>query len=175
MISPNKSREFLDKLTILYIYKLIGSPVKMLQVSTLVLKEQIMNYFTLLSLTEELYMSEMLNRYKADNEFVYYITDKGITSLCAFDDKIYDKDRKKIKEAVLNLKEEIQQNNTIHAEYMKISEDNYSVNLKIVDSEITIIDLTLNVASNKTAKMMCNRWKDNTIEIFMNIMKALEN
>lgn len=67
-------------------------------------------------------------------------------------------------------KEAIKKQLQITAQYEKINDKEYIVNCKVIENQITLIDLKLNVVSSKQAKIICDKWETNATAIYKNII-----
>jgi hypothetical protein len=76
---------------------------------------------------------------------------------------------------VTNNKDRIKKESEIFADFYKVNENEYIVNLKVVENEIVLIDLQLNVVSAKQAKLICEKWKNSSGKIYGQIMDSLIN
>lgn len=74
-----------------------------------------------------------------------------------------------IKSNITNIRKEI----SLTANYTLANNDSFTVNLKATENDITLIDLKLNVVSNKQARDLCSKWKNNSSELYTKIIKAL--
>ncbi|MBV4450514.1 DUF4364 family protein, partial [Clostridium tyrobutyricum] len=61
----------------------------------------------------------------------------------------------------------------ISSEYISKDEDNYIVDLKVTKNEITLMNIKLSVKSDKEAHELCNKWKNNTDDIYYKIVQTL--
>ena len=59
------------------------------------------------------------------------------------------------------------------ADYVKERDNEYIVDLKVIENNITLIDLKLNVISNKQAKQICERWKNEAPHLYGDILNLL--
>ena len=68
-----------------------------------------------------------------------------------------------------NIKKEI----TITSDYTIEKENNFIVNLKAMENDLILIDIKLNVASNKQARDLCTKWKNNSSDLYIKIIQLL--
>jgi hypothetical protein len=59
------------------------------------------------------------------------------------------------------------------AELFLAKKGEYIVHLKVVERDITLIDLSLTVTTEEEATSMCNNWKDKSSEIYAYLMSSL--
>ena len=61
------------------------------------------------------------------------------------------------------------------ADYFEKENNQYVVNLKLMENEDTLFSLYLDVATKKQVDLICNRWKENPEFIYQNIINILTN
>lgn len=64
---------------------------------------------------------------------------------------------------------------SINADYTMERKNNFIVNLKILENNSTLINIKLNVDSNKKAKSLCKKWKKDYLDLYYNIVELLMN
>lgn len=161
-----------DKLLLLYILNKIKLPISNNKLTEIVLENNFINYFTLQQYLSELASARFIKHIEQEEKHRIVISDKGLTVLSLFRNrispsKIYSVDSYLDKQ-MKNIKNEI----SILADYT-IQGDNYIVNLKAIENNSILIDIKLNVASNKQAKELCNKWKKNSSELYNKLFKIL--
>ncbi|AWI06948.1 DUF4364 family protein [Clostridium drakei] len=164
-----------NKLLLLFIFKKIKFPVSNNQITQIILENNFINYFTLQQYLNELLSSNFLKYTDETGTHRIVITEKGIKVLSLFEnrisqDKINAVDDYLNKE-IKNIKKEV----TITADYTLGKKDNFIVNLKAVENDSILIDIKLNVGSNKDAKDLCHKWKNNSSELYNKIIQLLIN
>ena len=104
------------------------------------------------------------------NEDSISLPEKGILALEFFETKIDEKikeDLDKIfKTEIIIKKKETQ----VVSEYFEKENNQFNVNLKLVENEETLFSLYLNVASVTQAESICNTWKTHPDKIYQGIV-----
>lgn len=163
-----------DKLLLLYLLEQIKLPISNNQITQIILENNFINYFTLQEYLSELRNSEFISYIEQDGKHRLVISDKGLTVLSLFRNRI-SKDKMDAVNSYLSKKlEKIKNEVNISADYT-IENNNYIVNLKAVENNSILIDLKLNVGSNQQAKDLCAKWKKNPSDIYIKLISLLIN
>ncbi len=161
-----------NKLLLLYIIDKSKKPFTNEGLTEFILEKNYMNYFLV-----QQYLSELLNSgfiqfvdFKGDK--VYKLLEKGKITLSYFEERI-DQDIKNeiLKEFGIDL--EYQPKKEVIGEYFKRKEHEYVVNLKLKENDINLISLYINLPNENQAKTICEKWHNNTEEIYKNILNSV--
>jgi predicted transcriptional regulator len=162
-----------NKLLLLFIFDKIKLPISNIQITQIVLENNFINYFTLHQYISELVHSKFLEYTGEESKHRLAITAKGSRVLSMFIERL-PKNKIEVIEGYLDRHlEKIKKEVTISADYTIEGDTNYIVNLKAIENNVILIDLKLNVPSNKQARDLCSRWKSNSAEIYNNILSQL--
>jgi predicted transcriptional regulator len=162
-----------NKLLLLYILERIKLPVSKNQITEIVLKNNFLNYFTLQQYISELIAAGFIEYTEVSGKNRLTVTSKGHKVLDMFLNRLSE-DKTKIvdlyiEENINTIKQQID----LTADYTIANNNSFTVNLKAVEKGITLIDLKLNVVSNKQARDICTRWKNNSSELYNEIINIL--
>lgn len=162
-----------NKLLLIYILKQIKLPISNNQLTEIVLKNNLINYFILQEYISELIAAGFINCNDMDGKHRLTVTSSGDKILTMFSNRISDA-KKEIIDSYLNsnilsIKKQI----SLTADYTIDNNNSFKVDLKAIENNITLIHLELNVVSNKQAKDLCSKWKNNSSELYTKIMKVL--
>ncbi len=170
----NNSQESAEnKLIILLVMNQFSIPLTNSQVMEFVLEKDYMNYFFLQQALGELVSSGMLEYSQSDENFFYLITEKGKNTLQYFSERLELQLRASIEKSVSLKKQMLLRELQVLADYVKERDNEYIVDLKVVENNITLIELKLNVVSNKQAKQICEKWKNEAPHLYGDILKLL--
>ena len=170
----NSSQQLAEqKLLLLYIFDQLELPISNSQITDLVLENEIMNYFTFQQYLTELKESDFIIEEIQESNQLFSITDKGKKTLEYFVNRIPKQQLDKIKKLLNNKKQELIKYSEIKAEYIKLKDEEYLVTLKVIEKEIPMINIKLNVNSNKQAKQICERWKNKAQDLYGEIINLL--
>ncbi|WPC41383.1 DUF4364 family protein [Clostridium sp. JS66] len=164
-----------NKLLLLFIFKKIKFPVSNNQITQIILENNFINYFTLQQYLNELLSSNFLKYTDETGNHRLVITEKGIKVLSLFENRISEDKINAVEDylnkEIKNIKKEV----TITADYTLGKKGNFIVNLKAIENDSILIDIKLNVGSNKDAKDLCHKWKNNSSELYEKIIQLLIN
>ena len=160
-----------NKLLLLYIIKSIKYPISNTQLTDIVLENSFINYFMLQQYVSELISSEFLE-YKTqdDDKEIIVLTEKGDKVLFFFKDRISPNKLKLIDEYVRKHVEKIKKELSISADYTVGEDSSFIVNLKAIENNTILIDLNVSVPSKTEAKAICNKWENNSSDIYNKII-----
>lgn len=159
-----------SKLLILYILSILPNKITNIKLTELVLEKGYMNYFSLQQYLRELINNELVKIVIEDELEKYCIIEKGIVTLDLLKNKIPDKIKLELEnkfkiDKLLKVKEK-----QIIGDYYKKENEQYTVNLKLIENEDTLFSLYFEVATEEQGKRICNTWKNNTESIYKGIL-----
>jgi predicted transcriptional regulator len=162
-----------NKLLLLYILDHIKLPVSKNQISEIVLKNNFLNYFTLQQYISELITSNFIEYTEINGKNRLTVTSKGLKVLSMFLNRLSEDKTKLVDLYIAENRSTIKQEIELTADYTIDNNNSFTVNLKAEEKGITLIDLRLNVATNKEARNICTRWKNNSSELYNKIISVL--
>ena len=161
------------KLLILYILDKINMDLTNSQITQVVLETEMMNYFSLQQILSQLMDSKFIKLYKDSGREYYCLTQKGLETLEYFLNRIPESYAKKIDEYIKNNKESLLADTQVKSSFVKQSENEFIVNLRVIENQSNLIDLNLNVSSEKQAKQICNNWNNNASNMYAEVINLL--
>ena len=170
-MNTNSNEIALNKLIILLILKEIDIPLTIMQITDIVLENNLINYFDLQQCLQELKEANLIAKSKSKQ--TYETTEMGYKTLSVFMSRIPDNIIKLIKKYAFQNKDNIRLETQIYANFIKKSDTEYIVVLKVIEKDITLIELKLNVVSSNQAKLICRKWKESYYEVYDQIMNTL--
>ena len=170
----NSSEELAShKLLILYILNKIKMDLTNSQITQVVLETEMINYFSLQQFLSQLMESKFLATYKDSDREYYSLTQKGLEILEYFLSRIPQDITKKVDEYILNNKENLLSDTQVKSSFVKQSDHEFIVNLRVIENQSNLIDLNLNVSSEKQANLICNNWKKNASYMYAEVIDLL--
>lgn len=170
MLMENTEDLAQNKLVLLYIIEMSPSPFTKEQLSEFVLERNYMNYFLIQQYVGELLNSNFIKLEEKDNKQVYIILKSGKVALHYFEDRISDSVKEDVKEQFGQKEKEVLMQTQILCDYYEKENTQYVVNIKLVENDDTLFSLYLDVVTKKQAKLICDKWKNNTEYIYQNII-----
>lgn len=173
MFTNNSDKQVKDKIIILHVLDSFGVPLTNEQTTEFILENDLINYFELQQYLTELVDSSMLEYSESEGEDYYLITDTGSKSLSYFKERISKSLRRFINDQVEEKKKRIIANTEISADYERLDENDYLVKLVVKENNSTLMELNLNIVSNKHAKRICDKWNKNAQYLYGDILNLL--
>lgn len=162
-----------NKLLILYLFNKIKFPVSNNQLTQIILENNFINYFTLQQYLTELVSSKFIKYTDESGNHRFAITDKGIKVLALFGNRISNSKIEIIDNYLKNQMESIKKEVAVTADYTIENNNNFIVNLKATENDSILIDIKINVGSNKQARNLCEKWKSNSSDLYNSIIQLL--
>lgn len=162
-----------NKLLLLYIFSKIKLPISNNQITQIVLENNFINYFTLHQYISELMTSGFIEYTVEDNKHRLLITENGNKVLTMFENRLPKNKSQVIDDYLEKNLDKIKKEITVSAEYTIENKDNYIVNLITKENNRVLMDLKINVATNKQAQELCKRWKNSSSEIYEKLLHFL--
>ncbi len=170
----NSSEELAShKLLILYILNKINMDLTNSQITQVVLETEMMNYFSLQHFLSQLMESKFLTTYRDSGREYYSLTQKGLEILEYFLSRIPKEVTEKLDDYISKNKESLLADTEVKASFMKQNNHEFIVNLRVIENQSNLIDLNLNVSSEKQANLICNNWKNNASYMYAEIIDLL--
>lgn len=162
-----------NKLLLLYVFNEIKFPVSNNQITEIILENNFINYFTLQQYIGELISAGFLQNIEEENKHRYKITENGKKALSFFKDRISDSKLQVVDDYLKKHLENIKQEVTVTADYTIDKMNNFIVNLRASENDSILIDVKVNVGSNKQARELCAKWKNNSSDLYNKIITLL--
>jgi DNA-binding transcriptional ArsR family regulator len=175
MFNQDTRVEVREKLLILYTYNAINLPVPSSHVNDIILKLELMEYFALQQHTIDLTEKGMLEINEVDGESLLMLTEQGQNTLNFFKDRLSTQHTQKIDDIAFEVKKALKRARLIRADYTKLDEINYIVDLSIKDGATDLIKIVINVPTNKRAKIMCDKWREDATKLYHDVIKLFED
>jgi predicted transcriptional regulator len=161
------------KLIILFILKNINMPLSHAQLTEIVMKDSLMNYFILHQYLSELVSFNQIKVSEESGKQIYDITAEGRQTLEFFENRIPYSIREKILITIINTKREFIKAREILSDYTPRNENEFFVECKIIENDAPLINLSLIVGTKAQAKSICEYWKTNAEQAYLKIISAL--
>ncbi|HHY90605.1 MAG TPA: DUF4364 family protein, partial [Clostridiales bacterium] len=115
--------------------------------------------------------SGLLEYHTNEGNDAYILTQKGMSALQYFKNRLSDQLMDEIHRAVEQKKRHLLKEMQIIADFTKKNDNEYIVDMKAIENNTSLIELKLNVPSNKQAKQICEKWKKEAPEIYQGIIQ----
>jgi len=162
-----------SKLIILYMFNSIDLQLSELQAIKYLTTNDWANYFDVKEHIEELIKSELLLKQETPSGVYYSITPSGKESIDLFYKEILFSVRKDIDDFACDSKEMIRLESGLFSDYLKLADDEYRVNLRVLDNARTTFEINIIVYSKTEAEALMNNWVSRASTIFKNTYSEL--
>lgn len=156
-----------SKLLLLYIIDMSPNPINKEDLTEYILERNLLNYFSIQQYINELLEGDFICLIDSDK---YQTLEKGKNALNLFNTKIPLQIKTQLKSDFLLDKEYKEKESQIIAEYYEKENNQYMVNLKLVEREEVLFSLYLSVPSIEQASLISKTWKDNPDLVYGSIM-----
>ena len=163
------------KLTILYMLDKAGFPLSNTQLSNFFLEHDYTDYFRVQEVIANLVDADLILAESTHSNTQYTLTAAGKETLEFFKDKITDAITEDVIDFFDKNKMELRQETSVIADYYKTTNQNYAVRCQVRSDNKSLIDLTLSVKTKEQAEAICNNWKKQHEEVYMQLMDQLLN
>lgn len=143
------------------------------QISEFVLDKGYTTYFKLQQALSEMVEARFVHEEITHNRTLYHLTEEGASTLQFFGNKISPAIKGDIDAFLKEHKYELKNEVSARADYFPNNFGEFSVQCRVVENEVNLIDLTLTVPSEKEAQAIANNWRQKNEELYAYIMKSL--
>ena len=163
----------LYKLIVLYMLEKVDFPLTNGQISEFILDKGYTTYFKLQQTLSEMVDARFMREENTHNRTLYHLTEEGASTLQFFGNKISPAIKNDIDAFLKEHKYELKNEVSARADYFPNNFGEFSVQCRVVENEVNLIDLTLIVPSEKEAQAIVNNWRQKSEEIYALLMKNL--
>ncbi|MEA4804882.1 DUF4364 family protein [Acetobacterium wieringae] len=169
----NSSQQAEDKLIILYVLQKIKTALTREQIALIIIENLQIGYFDIQLYIDDLIKDDFLSTLEYDGKSVLSLTPMGKDTLTVFHDKIPTYIAEMIDLYLKENRAKIFKEVKITANYQKLGETDYLVELKLQENNMVLMEIALNAPTLKLALDICNRWKENTQELYASVLNLL--
>ncbi len=162
-----------NKLLLLYLINNSDKSLSNNDITEFMLEKNYMNYFLVQQFLSELLDSDLVEVESDKDKESYSITKKGIIALSYFEDRILDEFKNDVNLRFAKSVKERKIETEVVSEFYLKENNQYVVNLKLVENEDILFSMYLDVSNEKQAKKIAENWKKNTDQIYLNIINTL--
>lgn len=164
-----------NKVLILYTLNTINREVTDTDLFKIISTINNINYFFFRDILVDLVESKLVGTYTKEEQDVYEITPEGKNSLELTIDILPGIIKLKadniFKQQLLTIADE----ESISAEFIPESENDYTVKCRIVENNKTIFEIRTFAGSNEQAKKISDNWRKNAKQIYPQVINLLNN
>ncbi|MFA9398321.1 MAG: DUF4364 family protein [Clostridiaceae bacterium] len=161
------------KLLVLYIFSKLDLPLSKNKITEIILENNFINYFTLQQYITELIDSGFLKYIQNEEKQTILITPTGKNVLQFFQSRISPDKIVQVNDYLKAKSNKIKEEVSISADYTILKDNNYIVDLQARERDTLLMELKVNVVSNKQARELCQKWRENSSSIYNKIIQTL--
>ncbi|MGN1299673.1 MAG: DUF4364 family protein [Candidatus Scatovivens sp.] len=162
-----------NKLLILYILSKVGRSITHKELLELVISISDMNYFYFQQFLLDLIEDKYIFKYEKNNEEIYELTEAGKEALNLTIDLLPGILKLKVDSQFKENFDTIKNKFSISAEYTPITDKDFSINCKIIESGNTIFNIEAYAGSREQAKKMVENWTKNAEKLYPEILNLI--
>lgn len=162
-----------SKLILLYTIHKLNMPITNNQLVSIMIENNIMNYFSLQQYLTELVDSKFVQIKNDEGKQFYSITEDGEKILNYFISRVPFTVKEKLADIVEYNADKIKQEIEVTADYTPKRQTEYIVECRVNENGINLIELNVNVPTKEQAKMICENWRNHAPLIFGEIFESL--
>ncbi len=173
-LSDDKGSIAESKVLILYILYKANKALTNEEFLKLVLSVTDMNYFYFQQFLLDLLNTKYVISYKKEDIEFYEITKQGISALDLTQDMIPGIMKLKVDKNFDSEFDSIEEEISVRAEYMPITEKDYKIKCKVFENGETIFELKTFAGSSTQAQKIVDNWNKNATQIYPQILQLLD-
>lgn len=162
-----------NKLLLLFIMKEVEVPLTGNEITRIVLENNFMNYFALQQFLSQLSKDNFITYYEDKGKHYYRVEKKGLNTLSLFVTRIPQKLRQEVLDYIAKDMKRLKKEKQITGRYTMEDENQYLINLKMIENQKVSLDLNLRIFSHKHARKICNNWNKNAPDLYGKILNLL--
>lgn len=163
----------LYKLIILFLLDKVDFSMTNTQISDFILEKDYTNYFNIQQSISELIEADFVTIESIGHNSHYRITESGIETLSFFENMIPTGIQEDSLSYLRKNKYALRNEVSTLSEYFKAKKDDYTVRLRVIEKEESIIDLSISVPTSEDASRICNSWKTRSQQVYAYILSNL--
>ena len=162
-----------SKVLILYILNSVKKSITNNALYKIVLSVLDMNYFYFQQFLLDLVKSDFVFTYDKEDHHMYLITDKGIKTLELTEDILPGILKLQVDTNLKYALDDVNEENSIVAEYTPVSENYYNVTCKIMENNECLFEVQTFAGSREQAKLIVDNWKKHAGIMYPSLLEIL--
>ena len=162
-----------SKVLILYILSNVKKLITNNALYKIVLSVIDMNYFYFQQFLLDLVKSDFVLNYDKEDQQMYLITEKGLKTLELTEDILPGIIKLQVDTNLKYALEDVNEENSIVAEYTPVNENYYNVTCKIMENNECLFEVKTFAGSREQAKQIVENWKNHANTIYPSLLNIL--
>lgn len=163
----------INKLVVLYLLAKAKMPLSLSQITQTILERAYTDYFSLQQYLAEMVEADFVDQEKESHVSWFSITGKGLETLGFFESRIPISIRTELDSFIEHNWRTLRNEMEITAEYVCEKENEYIVHCQANEDDSVLIELKVNVATEKQANELCENWRTNATSLYGEILGLL--
>lgn len=161
------------KLIILYMLDRAGGPIAMPQISAFLLENGYTDFNSLFNTYASIVANGFVTSKEEGDKTFLTITEEGRNALRYFGSEISKETCRQIEEFLRDNGRQIRNDEDIIAEYYRSTYGSYMAHLVVRDKREPMLEISLSVPDEESAKAVTAGWKDKSADIYRMILEQL--
>lgn len=162
-----------NKLLVLYVLDQMNLSLSSTQITQIVLANTTINYFTLQEYIIELTDNQLITKNISQDKAYFNLTKQGKETLKLFISRLSEGWSKDIDAYISENRSFILDESQTIGSFRQKGDEEFEVQLKILENESELMSVTLSVVTQQQAKDIINNWKKNGEKIYPSIIQSL--
>ena len=162
-----------SKVLILYILNSVKKSITNNALYKIVLSVLDMNYFYFQQFLLDLVKSDFVFTYDKEDHHMYLITDKGIRTLELTEDILPGILKLQVDTNLKYALDDVNEENSIVAEYTPVSENYYNVTCKIMENNECLFEVKISAGSREQAILIVDNWNKHAGKMYPSLLEIL--
>lgn len=174
MKTPNNNEVLAEnKVLLLYILDNLNKPVTNDELYSIVSSSVDLNYFVFQQILIDLIKAKYVMCYTNENKKLYQLSDSGKNTLALTIDILPGIVKLQVDTNFKDKIENIKNENSITAEYIPKSENEYEILCKVIENNESIFEIKTFAYSREQAQKIVDNWKNNANKLYPKIINLL--
>lgn len=162
-----------NKLNMLYFLECVKEPISEIDIARGMIENEFMQYFSFKQYLIELENSDFVKKHMILEQPYYQISERGSMALEFFSNKMMGVEKMRIQEYVNIHESELVRYKQIVANYKKVAEAQYEVEVKMMDNDKPFFSVNLEIPSKNICEKIIKNWNENPSKMYVNLMNIM--
>lgn len=162
-----------NKLNMLYLLNSVGDAISELDLAQSMIQNDLIEYFSFMQYLLELEQASFIEKQEILGKTYYRITSRGKDALQYFHGRMMGSEREVMDRFIEKNKKILTRYKDIYADYKKISDSKYQVEIKLMEKESAFFEIKFEVPSKKISENIIDNWNKNSSKLFIDIMNIV--
>ena len=162
-----------NRIAVMYLLRSLNIEVTDKQLLRVVTELSVMDYFDLASVLDNLKSGQLIELRKAREGDFYTLTPLGENTLSFFEKELYLSQRNAIDEYCKEHREELQREASVAGEYVKLSDKQYRVTLRIMQKDLPVFEVSFFASNIEEAENYVKKWNERSSDVYRKVMDTL--